>query len=252
MFHRKGPTFFELAQQALSSTERGYDLLAPKFDYTPFRTPDFVLQDVAAQLQPQAPFGSALDICCGTGAGLQMLRPLVAGRLAGIDMSAGMLEVCREKLAAFPGQAELELVRGDALDMPFENEFDLAVSFGANGHVLVKDGPAFVDQIAKVLKPGGKFVFLTGYRPSLVSPVYWLARGFNFAMHVRNLLIRPHFVMFYLTFMLPEVRQLFETRGFEIDEREGVFGPRLHRLRLVIATLRDTVESEDEEQTPEK
>ena len=41
MFHAKGPTFWELAVQALSSTEHGYDLLAPKFDYTPFRTPDF-------------------------------------------------------------------------------------------------------------------------------------------------------------------------------------------------------------------
>ena len=34
MFHPNGPSFFELVEQALSSTERGYDLLAPKFDYT--------------------------------------------------------------------------------------------------------------------------------------------------------------------------------------------------------------------------
>ena len=40
MFHGPGPTFFELARQVLSSTERGYDLLAPKFDLTWFRTPD--------------------------------------------------------------------------------------------------------------------------------------------------------------------------------------------------------------------
>ena len=33
----------ELAVQALSSVEGGYDLLAPKFDYTPFRTCDGVL-----------------------------------------------------------------------------------------------------------------------------------------------------------------------------------------------------------------
>ena len=50
MFHAKGPTFWELAVQAMSSTERGYDLLAPKFDYTPFRTPQFLLDAVARQL----------------------------------------------------------------------------------------------------------------------------------------------------------------------------------------------------------
>jgi len=238
MFHRNGPTFFELARQALSSTQRGYDLLAPKFDYTPFRTPDFLLDKVALQIEQTGQVASALDVCCGTGAGMQMLRPHVTQRLAGIDMSAGMLEVCGEKLKEFPGEAVIELTQGDALDMPYENEFDLAVCFGAHGHVLVKDEAAFVDQIARVLKPGGRFVFLTGYRPPFYSPVFWLAHGFNFAMHVRNLLLRPHFIMFYLTFMLPEVRQLLEDRGFEVDEREDVFGPRLKQLRLVIATLK--------------
>jgi len=33
--------------QALSSVEGGYDLLAPKFDHTPFRTPDGMLDAVA-------------------------------------------------------------------------------------------------------------------------------------------------------------------------------------------------------------
>ena len=79
MFHANGPSFFELAVQALSSTERGYDLLAPKFDYTPFRTPDVILDKVAQHLAPLGPFGSGLDVCCGTGAAMRMLRP--AGRI---------------------------------------------------------------------------------------------------------------------------------------------------------------------------
>jgi hypothetical protein len=39
MFSPQGPSLRELAMQALSSVEGGYDLLAPKFDHTPFRTP---------------------------------------------------------------------------------------------------------------------------------------------------------------------------------------------------------------------
>ena len=46
MFGPGGPTFLELAQQALASTDRGYDLLAPKFDCTPFRTPDEVIAPI--------------------------------------------------------------------------------------------------------------------------------------------------------------------------------------------------------------
>ena len=39
MFSPHGPSVRELAMQALASVEGGYDLLAPKFDHTPFRTP---------------------------------------------------------------------------------------------------------------------------------------------------------------------------------------------------------------------
>src|SRR5262245_31456136 len=115
MFHPNGPTFFELAQQALSSTERGYDLLAPKFDYTPFRTPQPMIDAVAEHLKPLAPFGSGLDLCCGTGAGMEMLRPLCRERVVGLDFSRGMLDVCRRRLATTPDEAAVELVRGDAL-----------------------------------------------------------------------------------------------------------------------------------------
>src|SRR5262245_782509 len=139
MFHPQGPTFWELTVQALSSTERGYDLLAPKFDYTPFRTPDDVLQRVADDIRPLGPFAACLDVCCGTGAAMRIFRPVCRDRVVGLDMSAGMLAVGRKLLADAPGAARLEFVRGNALAMPFEAEFDLAVCFGAFGHILVHD-----------------------------------------------------------------------------------------------------------------
>src|SRR5215471_16468440 len=85
MFHPQGPSFWELTVQALSSTERGYDLLAPKFDFTPFRTPQPILDTVAGELA--GPFSAGLDLCCGTGAGMEMLRPLCRERVVGIDFS---------------------------------------------------------------------------------------------------------------------------------------------------------------------
>jgi SAM-dependent methyltransferase len=91
MFAPEGPTVRELAVQALSSVEHGYDLLAPKFDLTPFRTPDVILDAVARVLRPLGPFGHGLDLCCGTGAGLRVLTPVCRGRVTGVDISAGML-----------------------------------------------------------------------------------------------------------------------------------------------------------------
>ncbi len=174
MFHAKGPTFWELAVQALSSTEHGYDLLAPKFDYTPFRTPDFILAKVGEHLQTLGPLSTGLDICCGTGAALRFLRPACRDQVVGLDVSAGMLTEARRRTADAPGSSAMQFVRADALRMPFDAAFDVAVCFGAFGHILTKDEPQFVAQIAQVLKPGGRFVFVTAFMPPLYSLGYWL------------------------------------------------------------------------------
>jgi ubiquinone/menaquinone biosynthesis C-methylase UbiE len=236
MFHPNGPTFFELARQALSSTERGYDLLAPKFDYTPFRTPPQLLDAVAVRLAALGPFDAALDVCCGTGAAMRMVRPMCRARVVGLDFSRGMLEVCSQRTADAPGEARLEFVRGNALAMPFGPEFDLAVSFGAFGHILEKDEPRLVAEIARVLRPGGRFVFVTSPLPSVWSPGWWLSRLFNGAMRVRNFLHSPPFIMYYLTFLLPQVQALLERHGFTVEVRDLGFQRPWSSLRMVIAT----------------
>ena len=237
MFHPEGPSLAELAVQAFSSTARGYDLLAPKFDYTPFRTPDSVLAAVSPHIGAPASVGSALDVCCGTGAALEMLWPLCRNRVVGLDFSRGMLEVCRERLAADPGgAATVSLVLGDALRMPFDSAFDMAVCFGALGHIARRDQSRFVAQVARALHPGGRFVFVSSRMPQLWSWRYWAARAFNAAMHARNRLPGPPFVMYYLRFLVPEATELLESAGFKVEARELDLGDGPDNLVLVIAT----------------
>lgn len=235
MFHPDGPTLFELAQQALSSVERGYDLLAPKFDHTPYRTPDALLAAVAAQVGPPASVGDALDVCCGTGAAMRFLRPLARRRVVGLDLSAAMLDEARRRHADDPGTAEMIFVKGDALAMGFDSEFDLAVSFGAFGHIEEADEGRFVASVARALRPGGRFVFVTGEDVPPLSPRVLRARAFNAAMRVRNALWRPPFVMYYLTFLMPRTRVLLEAAGFEVEIRRGVLPEPYERYVLVIA-----------------
>lgn len=216
IFHRDGPTLWELAQQALSSTERGYDLLAPKFEHTPFRTPDDLLAQIVEHLEPA---DRALDVATGTGAGVRMLKPF-ASHVTGIDMSQGMLDEAERLCGGAPGGATLEFVRGDARDMPFDNEFDLAVSFGANGHILPADEAAVFASVFRALRPGGRLVLLTHRNPGPVHPFWWAARGFNAAMHIRNALVDPPFVMFYLTMTWPELGTRLEEAGFEVRAKE--------------------------------
>ncbi|MFD5876235.1 class I SAM-dependent methyltransferase [Streptomyces sp. NPDC060322] len=242
MFTPQGPTLRELAVQAFSSTMRGYDLLAPKFDLTPYRTPDRVLRAVADAVRPLGPFDRGLDVCCGTGAGVGVLRGLCRERVTGVDFSAGMLHAARSAHTAHAGDTDdpaVDWVRADALALPFARIFDLALSFGAFGHFLPEERPALFDQVHAALRPGGLFAFPVGAPPAVGSRAYWSLLGFDVAMRVRNALWRPPFVMYYRTFPLAGVvddlvRSGFTVRLLPLEE----FGRRPDgspRVRLVAA-----------------
>ncbi len=232
MYHPEGPTFLELMKQALASTERGYDLLAPKFDYTPFRTPESVLVAMTAVIGGERSIDTALDICCGTGAAMRHLRALCNQRLAGLDFSQGMLDEARRRLVDAPGSCPIELLRGDALELPFDAEFDVITCVGAFGHIVREDEDRFVAGIARALRPSGRFVFATGAMPPVTSSWWWVSRSFNAVMQVRNALLKPEFIMYYLTFQWPNVRPLLERHGLRVEAQR--------RERAIIVTATKT------------
>ncbi len=224
---------WELAQQALSSTEHGYDLLAQKFDVTPFRTPDALLGPFFAHVFSAGPVPRALDVACGTGAQLAHLAPHVTGRLVGVDFSQGMLDEARRRLGPRP-----ELMKLDARRLPFSSEFELVTSAGAFGHFVGEDEALLLDGVSRALVPGGRFVFLTTPMPTARSPVWWAARGFNAVMHLRNALVHPPFIMFYLTFTWPDVKVALERHGFEATARDGLVPGPFSKVVAVTATRR--------------
>ena len=232
MYGPGGPTLLELARQALSSTDRGYDLLAPKFDVTPFRTPDEVLRPA---IDAVGEVDRALDVCCGTGAALHLLRARARRLIVGVDRSAGMLAECARRAATTTG-APVALVRGDALALPFVDAFDAIVSFGAFGHVLRDDEPRLIAAVHRALRRGGRFVFVTSTHPPLLSRRHVVARAFNAAMRARNAVLRPPFVMYYLTFLLPDVERQLRAAGFAVDVRDASYPAPYDAHRIVVAT----------------
>lgn len=243
MFSPEGPSLRELAVQALSSVERGYDLLAPKFDHTPFRTPDSVLDSVGRVLAGTGPHHSGLDLCCGTGAGTRMLRRVCRERVVGLDFSSGMLDVARANVPAQETGPHVAWVRADARELPFGPVFDLVVSFGAFGHFLPGELPGLFRQVRRVVRPGGRFVFPLVAPPRPGSLGYWTLLGFDVAMRVRNALWRPPFVMYYRTFRLGQVLPELERAGFEVRlVALSEFGRRRDgspRVRMVDARVPD-------------
>jgi len=210
VFSPHGPSARELIRQALSSVEGGYDLLAPKFDHTPFRTPDAVLDATAGALRPLGPFGRGLDVCCGTGAGLRVLGSACRGPITGVDFSTGMLAQARR---AHPGAS---WVRADVRALPFAGAFDLAVSFGALGHFRPAERPALFAGVWRALRPGGVLAFPIDAPQPLTSGRYWALAGFDLAMRARNAVWRPPFVMYYRTCPLHAVRNDLTASRFTV------------------------------------
>jgi tRNA (cmo5U34)-methyltransferase len=111
----------------------------------------FRLQDEAAALCTGA--GALLELGTGTGeTALRVLERCPGASLVGVDASADMLAVARERL---PG-ADLRVAR---LEDPLPpGPFDLVFSVLAIHHL---DGPGKADlfaRVAAVLAPGGRFV----------------------------------------------------------------------------------------------
>jgi ubiquinone/menaquinone biosynthesis C-methylase UbiE len=212
VFSPRGPSLPELVTQALSSVEGGYDRLAPKFDHTPFRTPDAILGATTAALRRFSPFGPGLDVCCGTGAGLAVLASVCQGPVTGVDFSAGMLAQARHADSG----AGATWVRADARELPFAAAFGLAVSFGALGHFRPAERPALFAGVYRALRPGGLFAVPVAAPPPAGSRWYWALLGFDLAMRARNAVWHPPFVMYYRTCPWPAVRADLAAAGFTV------------------------------------
>ena len=115
-------------------------------------------------LKPLAP-KKMLDVATGTGDfALQAMKTLQPDTIIGVDISEGMLEVGRKKIADRKLSEKIQMLTGDSENLPFEsNNFDaVTVAFGVrNFENLVKG----LTEIHRVLKPGAMLVVLEFSRP---------------------------------------------------------------------------------------
>ena len=108
-----------------------------------------------------------LDVATGTGdfalTSYEILKP---GKITGIDISEGMLELGRKKIIKAGLEHHIELLNGDSEAILFEdNSFDaVTVAFGVRNFENLEQG---LSEIKRVLKPGGRLIILECTKPSL-------------------------------------------------------------------------------------
>jgi demethylmenaquinone methyltransferase / 2-methoxy-6-polyprenyl-1,4-benzoquinol methylase len=114
-------------------------------------------------LQPQ----KILDVATGTAdVAIMASAILKPEKITGIDISDGMLQIGRQKVAKAGLENTIELLNGDSETIKFDdNSFDaVTVAFGVRNFQQLEKG---LSEIRRVLKPGGRLVVLEFSKPKM-------------------------------------------------------------------------------------
>lgn len=113
---------------------------------------------------------TVLDVCCGTGKlareCLKAVKP--GGEVTGLDFCEKMLDIAKKSTPPEDNK-NIKWVKGDATSIPFDdNTFDAAtIGFALRN---VPDIKATLNEMKRVVKPGGKVVSLELAKPTV--PVF--------------------------------------------------------------------------------
>lgn len=117
------------------------------------------------QLQKKQP-KIMLDLATGTGDFAIACLKLKPERIIGMDISAGMLAVGKNKMKKRALEHIIDMQLGDSENMPFEDAtFDaITVGFGVRNYENLEKG---LQEMLRVLKPGGQAVILEFSKPKV-------------------------------------------------------------------------------------
>jgi ubiquinone/menaquinone biosynthesis C-methylase UbiE len=130
-------------------------------------------KSLALQLAGAIPGETVLEVGPGTGWALQRLSTAIgqAGVVYGVDIAPGMLAVTRKRLRG----RRAVLTLGDAAALPLATgAFDLVFMSFVLELIPTQEIPAVLDEIMRVLKPGGRLVDMSLSResPNLATRIY--------------------------------------------------------------------------------
>lgn len=202
-----------MAEQWVASGESNFKASEPTWGC--WGLPEAELQLLPADMTGMA----AIELGCGTAyVSCWMVRR--GARVVGIDNSERQLETAR-RLAREHG-LEMTLLHGNAEQVPYPDQsFDFAISeFGA---AIWCDPRVWVPEAHRLLKPGGKLVFLGNTPLAMIcmppsgSACEAVLHRSYFGLHCldwRGVEVDPGGVEFNLT--LSEWLRLFRDTGFEV------------------------------------
>ena len=133
-----------------------FNALTPLYDHVVhYTTRERLFKDMLLDAACIKRGESVLDVGCGTGTlMLAIARKEPTARITGVDADAAILRLASRKLDAAAAHSDLAL--GNSTDMKFEDcTFDHVVSTLFFHHLLLADKKKSVEEMWRVLRPGG-------------------------------------------------------------------------------------------------
>lgn len=162
------------------------------------------------------PGDTALDVCCGTGDWtIALAKASGSGKVVGLDFSKNMLSVGEKKVQQSGLADQVELVYGNAMNLPFpDDSFDhVTIGFALRN---VPDLVQVLREMKRVVKPGGQVVSL-----ELSQPTWPVFRSIYY---------------FYFGRILPQLGKLFANRyeQYQWLPESLVHFPDYHQLKEIM------------------
>jgi ubiquinone/menaquinone biosynthesis C-methylase UbiE len=153
-----------------------------------------------------------LDLACGNGRFLtQMLEAYPRLRVTGLDLSPAYIEAARQRIAPWP---QAEAVVGAAESLPFADaSLDAVTSIYLFHELPPRVRRDVAREIARVLKPGGMFVFADSLQTGDAADLDQMLEYFPVGFH------EP----FYGSYQQEELATLFGEAGLQTGETRLAF-----------------------------
>lgn len=204
-----------MAKEGVSGTGLQFDEEASRRVEAIYSTPDLIAQRQAVlNALKLRPGERVLDV--GSGPGFLTAEMAVAvgasGRVSGIDISESMVAISERRCARL---SHVEFHTGTATQLPFsDSDFDAAVSLQVYEYLTDGDVDTALEEVYRVLRPGGRVLILDTDGDSLV----W--HSTDPARMARVLAVwETHCADFHLP---PKLSRKLSQAGFRIQHRDVI------------------------------